>query len=157
MAKFLRYVLAGVLTLLVFSAFVFGALALACQPSRDEVARVTDPTGALDAVLVETNGGATTSFGYRAYVVARGRDFGRGERVARLYAAVRNESAYGANLRWAGPGDLRIEYLTARIADLEHPAVTVGGRAVRVRLEGGIVDSTAPGGGMLWNREGRPR
>ncbi len=43
-----------------------GLASIAClstgQP-RDEVARVASPSGKVDAVVVETNGGATTSFG----------------------------------------------------------------------------------------------
>jgi hypothetical protein len=37
--------------------------------SRDEVARVASPDGRVEAVLIETNGGATTSFGYEVHVV----------------------------------------------------------------------------------------
>ena len=36
--------------------------------SEDEVARVTSPDGRVEAVLIETNGGATTSFGYKVLV-----------------------------------------------------------------------------------------
>jgi hypothetical protein len=38
------------------------------QCTFDEVARATNPSGKVDAVLVERNGGATTSFGYNIYV-----------------------------------------------------------------------------------------
>jgi hypothetical protein len=43
------------------------ALVIAFIPgaSKDEVARVSSPNGQIDAVLVETNGGATTSFDMR--------------------------------------------------------------------------------------------
>jgi hypothetical protein len=47
--------------MLLMAYFIF---LLAGEPSKDEVARNTSPTGKVDAVLLETNGGATTSFGY---------------------------------------------------------------------------------------------
>ena len=42
--------------------------------SFDEVARVLHPQANVDAVLVETNGGATTSFGYEVFVLSRGQN-----------------------------------------------------------------------------------
>jgi hypothetical protein len=50
----------------------FVLLTACSQVSRDEVARVAAPGGQVEAVLVETNGGATTSFGYEVHVVERG-------------------------------------------------------------------------------------
>ncbi|HEU4924800.1 MAG TPA: hypothetical protein VFT23_17200 [Burkholderiales bacterium] len=44
-------------------------LAAAGCANHDEVARVPPPDKQLDAVLVESNGGATTSFWYDVYVV----------------------------------------------------------------------------------------
>jgi hypothetical protein len=41
--------------------------------TQDEVARVPGPSGGVDAVLFERNGGATPSFGYVVYVVPRGK------------------------------------------------------------------------------------
>lgn len=67
------------------------------EPSKDEVARVVSPSGKVDAVLVEINGGATTSFGYEVYVVERGAQ-PSGSPTVSLYGAVRNQHAYGANL-----------------------------------------------------------
>ena len=123
---------------------------------RDEVARATSPSGKVDAVLVETNGGATTSFGYEIYVVpARGSTWLH-KRVAFLYAAARNEQAYGVNLRWARPSDLAIEYLEARQENLALPNIDVAGEQVRVSLRSGVNDLKAPPGGMLYNLEGRP-
>ena len=40
--------------------------------SRDEVAVVASPDRPLEAVLIETNGGATTSFGYEIWVREKG-------------------------------------------------------------------------------------
>src|SRR6266480_4951758 len=133
------------------------ALAAACfLTSEDEVARVTSPSGRLDAVLVETNGGATTSFGYYAYIVPHGKTYERGPRVADLYGAGRSHQASGANLRWEGSRQLIIEYLTARQEHLDRPLAVVGSDTISVSLRSGVIDTTAPGGGMLYHLE-KPR
>jgi hypothetical protein len=62
---------------------------------RDEVARATSPDGVIDAVLVETNGGATTAFGYEVHIVPRGADPSETSQAAFLYAATRGEGAVG--------------------------------------------------------------
>ena len=119
--------------------------------SRDEVARVASPDGRAEAVLVEMNGGATTSFGYEVHVVPKGRP--TSARVAWLYGAVRNENAFGANLKWTDDHELVIEYLEAREQRLERATVSVEGRTARVSLRSGVNDPTAPAGGMLYNLE----
>lgn len=124
--------------------------------SKDEVARVSSPSGAVDAVIVETNGGAMASFGYEVFVIPTGKSTWMKQNVAFLYGAVRNEQAYGVNLRWDSSSDLAIEYLEARQEDLLTPAVSVGGEQVRVTLRSGINDPAAPPGGMLYNLNGRP-
>jgi len=136
---------------------VFVGLTAGCfLTSEDEVARVTSPSGRLDAVLVETNGGATTSFGYYAYVVTHGEKYRLRPRVADLYGAGRSHQASGANLRWEGSRQLIIEYLTARQEHLDRRLAVVGSDTISVSLRSGVIDTTAPGGGMLYNLE-KPR
>lgn len=127
----------------------------------DEVARVRAPDGRADAVLMETNGGATTSFGYRVYVVAPGAAVPQPapdepSEAARLYGAIRNTHAYGANLHWVGADMLAVEYQQAQFDTLLHPAVTVAQRTVQIVLRPGVTDPSAPHGGMLYNLQGRP-
>jgi len=119
--------------------------------SHDEVARAASPDHSVDAVLVETNGGATTSFGYEVYVVPSGAPSSGGVEVASLYAAARSDSAYGVNLRWTDPNHLIIEYLEARIDTVLRPTAQIGPTQVAVSLRPGVPDPTAPGGGMLHN------
>ena len=119
--------------------------------SRDEVVRVLSPDGRIVAVLVETNGGATTSFGYEVRVL--GKDDYNGDEVAWLYGAARSNNAYGANLRWASDNELLVEYLRAREERLEKSIVHVAGRDVRIALRNGVTDAAAPAGGMLYNLE----
>jgi hypothetical protein len=109
----------------------------------------------VDAVLAEENGGATTSFGYRVFVVPRGAAIVRESRdhVAWLYGASRSGNAYGANLRWVGPGALAVEFEAAERDSVLRPTVRVAGESVHVSLRRGITDPTAPAGGMLYNRQ----
>src|SRR5947208_537704 len=109
----------GKLSNMAVSLFVGGnvllavVLCISCtSASSYQVARVTSPNGDLEAVLTETNGGATTSFGYDVTVRARGAK--NGTKVASLYGAIRNEQAFGVNLLWANDHVLRIQYLRAR-------------------------------------------
>ncbi len=135
-----------------------GALAFSCVGpvacmSRDEVARVPAPNGKVEAVLYETNAGATVSFGYEVRVV-RARS-SHGPLVAELYGAVRSDSAYGVNLRWKDTALLAIEYLEAKTDTVLLREARVTGHRIRVELRPGIVDPRAPAGGMLWNLQGR--
>jgi hypothetical protein len=119
--------------------------------SRDEVARVVSSSGRLDAVLVETNGGATTSFGYLVYVVPHGAKPSKGREVAWLYGAGRNEHAYGANLKWEGVSALVVEYREAREVEVRRKTSVLGADTIAVVLRSGVTDSAAPAGGMLYN------
>jgi hypothetical protein len=123
-------------------------------PSIDEVARSQSPEGQFEAILVEINGGATTSFGYQVFVVPRHGKYSDVSPSASLYGAVRNENAYGANLNWVSPTELLVEFEQARSSKLDQSVVTVAGQAVRVELRPGITDVSAPPGGMLYNLRG---
>lgn len=125
-------------------AFLLCCFAAGCV-SKDEVARVPSPDGAIEAVVFETNGGATESFGYQ--IDLREKNRRRGERVAFLYGAVRNDSAWGVNVRWLSDRELRLEYLRAQNETLEKPRVTISGREVSIVLQKGIDDPSAPAGG----------
>ncbi|HKB47700.1 MAG TPA: hypothetical protein VKC57_08390, partial [Ktedonobacterales bacterium] len=119
--------------------------------SRDEVARVGSPSGRIDAVLIESNGGATTPFVYFVYLVPKGAPAPERGEVARLIAATRNDQAWGVNLRWNGSGQLLVEYRDARDVQQPKDAVIWGNDSIRVALKPGVVDRAAPAGGMLYN------
>jgi hypothetical protein len=124
------------------------------EPSKDEVARIVSPSGKVDAVLIETNGGATTSFGYEVYVVEHGASF-FGLPAVSLYDSVRSEHAYGANLKWLSPDSLAVEYLSAKSAKVNTRTEYLGTQTVQVSLRDGVTDNAAPSGGMLYNLRGR--
>ena len=146
----------AVMAILCVAAFllIVRALADSSDVSEDEVARARSPDGRLEAVLVERNAGATTSFGYVVHVVPVGDTPGTHE-VAFVYGAVRNTSAYGVNLRWLSSHQLRIEYWNAKSSELKQPKVVAGGHTVIVSLAPGVLDSSAQPGGMLYNLRGR--
>jgi len=124
--------------------------------TEDEVSRVTDPSGSVDAVLLERNAGMTVDFVYWAYVVKKGGSASQGTRVATWYGATRNAEAYGVTLRWKDSSTLELQYLSARRHALERGDVSIGGRTVAVVLKPGVKDNKAPPGGMLYNLQGRP-
>jgi hypothetical protein len=142
-------VLAGVIVVVT----LLSALNLLFEWSHDEVARVPSPSGGAEAVLVESNGGATTSFGYEVYLVRAGEQYRKGKEVASLYGAVRNASAYGADLRWTSSNRLVIEYWSAGDATILRRKSILGGRAITTELRSGVYNAKAPTGGMLYNRE----
>jgi hypothetical protein len=137
---------------LLMDLFLVGLLV--SEWSKDEVARVVSPSGNIDAVLIETNGGATTSFGYEVYVVEHGAQ-PSGSSAVSLYGAVRNQDAYGANLRWSSSDSLSVEYLSAKSAKVNTPTQSVGTQAIHVTLRDRVTDKAAPPGGMLYNLQGR--
>jgi hypothetical protein len=147
MPRFMVRILASIAGGVVVSALVFLAwLILALQPTRDEVAAVPSPDGQFVARLYEINGGATTSFGYQV-TLAETRVSAEHE-VAHLYGAVRNASAYGANLRWAQRRELSIEFLEARSTNLVAPTLRFPRADIVVVLRSGIADESARPGAM---------
>ena len=131
------------------------ALLSACGASDDEVARVRAPDGRLDAVVVEQNGGATTTFYYTVHLTAPDAPHMRGRRAAFLEGATRSDRAWGVTLRWRTPTELHVAYHQARRTSAQSSRTRIAGRAVQVVLDSGVVDSAAPPGGMLRNRAPR--
>jgi len=121
------------------------------KPSCDEVARVTSPNGKYDAVLFESNGGATTSFWYDIYIIEKGESAWFYDPVANLYGAVRSNQAYGVNLVWSDSQTLTIEYLNAKNETIFFEQTKVDTDVIKVKLANGIYDSESPSGGMLYN------
>lgn len=151
-----RTIAIGAATLFALAAGAFLALWLAFAPSKDEVARVTSPHAPIDAVVVETNGGATTPFGYEVHVVDLGAP-ANGPRAALIVGASRSHDAHGVNLRWSSQRELVVEFMSADSAALERTSFTVAGQIITISLREGVSDSHAPAGGMLYNlRSSRP-
>ena len=120
-------------------------------PSRDEVAWANSPDGRTHAILLETNGGATTSFGYEVELHPADHQGERPVSAGTLYGAVRSECAYGVDLHWLSPTTLALRFDSAEKVDVP-ASVFVGGRWVRVIAQAGNRNNAAPCGGMLDNR-----
>lgn len=121
------------------------------EASRDEVAHANSPDGLTRAILFETNGGATTSFGYE--IELRSATHQDEDPVAggRLYGATRSGCSYGVNLRWLSPTVLALDFMEAK--NLAVPtAATVGGKTITIVSRSRISDENAPCGGMLASR-----
>jgi len=144
--KLLISILIIVLALVLIGYFIF-------RPSYDEVARVTSPNGNYDAVLIELNGGATTSFSYEVYITKKNKNLRFKSSVANFYEAVRSDNAYGVNLIWNNQETLTIQYLTAKESTLSSEYVKIDDEIINIKLKSGINDPTAPNGGMLYNKE----
>lgn len=121
---------------------------LVFAPGVVEVARIASPVGDCEAVLLEVNGGATTSYGYEVYLTPPHGQPQQPELVATLYAARRSSSAYGVNLRWLASNRLALQFESARTHELVQPAAQVGDHVVRVELQPGVTDPAAPAGSM---------
>jgi hypothetical protein len=119
------------------------------------VARVKSPSGRVEALLDENNGGATTSFGYVVSLRPVSSPTATGIRVASTYGAVRNDRAYGMNLVWVGENTLEIQYWKARWATIEHPSIAIDGDTITTRMKADVRDEAAPAGGMLYNVQRR--
>jgi hypothetical protein len=124
------------------------------ETSNDEVARIISPSGNVEAVLFETNAGATTSFGYEVFVVERGTK-PSGSPAVSLYGAVRNPHAYGVNVKWLSPSSLAIEYLSAKSVTVNMQTQSIGMQTIEFALRDGVTDNAAPSGGMVHNLRGR--
>lgn len=139
------------------SAISLAALLLTCcggllgEPARDEVVWANSPDRRIHAILMETNGGATTSYGY--VVELHAADY-QGEApisAGSLYGAVRNECAYGVDLHWLNPLTLELWYESAKQVNVPK-SVIVDGRCIHLIAQGGRGNAAAPCGGMAASR-----
>ena len=122
-----------------------------CRIQSDEVARTASPSGAVDAVVLELNGGATTSYLYEVCLVPHGVACKDADTVVSLYGAGRSEIAYGINIRWVDSLHLNVEYMNAKRVTLRRSSAVVAGGTILVSLKSGVVDPAAPAGGMYYN------
>jgi hypothetical protein len=79
-------------------------------PAFEELERHTSPDGRVDAVLVRSNGGATTSFGYSVHIVPTSTVVDQGTGL--VFACDHQE---GLSVSWIRPKLLLLEYQQARI------------------------------------------
>jgi hypothetical protein len=78
-----------------------------------------------------------------------------GSPAVSLYDAIRNQHAYGANLKWTSPDSVAVEFLSAKSTKIEKSILSVGAQAIHLVVHEGVLDNAAPSGGMLYNLRGR--
>lgn len=116
--------------------------------SRNEVAWANSPDGRTHAILLETNGGATTSFGYLVELHPAGHQGEPPVSAGNLYGAIRSDCAYGVDLHWLDPRTLALRFDRAKQVRVPS-SVVVGGRQVRIVPQPRYKNDAAPCGGML--------
>lgn len=113
-------------------------LAMTAGPSQEEIKRIQSPDGLVDAVVVETNGGATTSFGYKVYIVPKGLEFSEKYLVAKTYGSVLSDGEYGVDVFWED-NMLQVEYATGRtMSDETRPEVLIDGFTYTIQVKKGV-------------------
>jgi hypothetical protein len=126
-----------------------------CRVTQNEVARLPSPDNGMDAVVVEQDYNATTSFLYELRIVSRDSPLQSGVPVASIYGAMRNERAYGINTKWENSSHVVVEFYKSQGVRRTVREINFGGRHVTIELKPGVFDPTAPPGGMAYNRNKR--
>ncbi len=133
---------------LIFAALLLtGCGGLLGEPAREEVAWANSPDRRIHAILSETNGGATTSYGYVVELHPADHQGEAPVDAGSLYGAVRSECAYGVDLHWLNPSTLELRYQSAKQVTVPK-SVIVDGRRIHLLAQGGRVNAAAPCGGM---------
>jgi hypothetical protein len=94
-----------------YFGFLVLFLSISCSAfvSSEEISRVSSPDSVVDAVLVEVNGGATTSTEYYLYIVPKGEKYKKG------YQSLVIDHDKGLKIFWKQDKFLVIEYDEGRI------------------------------------------
>lgn len=130
------------------ATLLLAGAACSAPVASTEVLRVPSPDASVDAVVEQTDAGATTAPGYLISFPAHG--CAPGDAVLRVVGATRSSSGYGVAVRWDGPRAVTVAYLDARFTDpatTPFTAATLAG-PVSVTLHPGVVDPSAPSGTM---------
>jgi hypothetical protein len=92
------------------SGLLFLFLLAGCNfVSREEILRVESPDSVVEAVLVRTNAGATTAYGYFLYIVPKGKP------VSEKTEVLRADHAEDMAILWGAPKELHVFPKEARI------------------------------------------
>jgi hypothetical protein len=115
--------------------------------SKTDVATIFSPDNETIAIVEETNGGATTSFGYNVYLKANSVSGDR-RKAAALHGAVRSECAFGVDVVWRNPEKVEIRYLSSKSEPDYAESLLVGTKAIDIELVTGVTNPSARCGGM---------
>jgi hypothetical protein len=130
-------------TVRVLSWLLLGVVCSACAEHK-EVARIPAPSRDVDAVVVEGNGGATTSFWYDVYLTKPGAEYRSGNQVADTYGSLRRNGDWGVDVSWRTSSDLVVEYKSADRTSLDVRELAIAGRKIAITLRQECPDSGSP-------------
>ncbi len=137
--------------LIVLFSLVICSCNIAGGVSHEERAWANSPDEKTHAILIETNGGATTTFGYLVELHPSDHRGQKPVRVADFYR-VNSQCEYGLHMRWRDANTLVLGFVSADQMHVSKSA-DVGGKDVRIIVEAGEGEYTDPCRGM----KGRPR
>lgn len=115
-------------------------LILGCESVADrQIERLRSPDGKVDAVLVERNGGATTSMAYIIYIVPKGHSVSDKTRIALMDHVHNDRQKDLPGLSWDGDRQLVISFDKAQLLAFTNSMSWRGldnfGYVVEVRLK----------------------
>lgn len=117
---------------------VLGLALASCSPVKEEVERVPSPDGAIDAVVIRVNAGATVSFYYDIYVVPAG-STAQGREVADFYGLYSTDGwAEGMRPIWVDDSALQLRFEKARQGNLRQRSIEVAGRRIQLECNGSV-------------------
>lgn len=104
--------------------------------SEIETHRLVSPNGKVDAVVIEADGGATTSVVQRIYVVEHGsKVLGKPQIVldgALIKKYDQNTSKYGVNIDWDSTNELRISYSSVKRKIINSLTIQVNNQTIYI-------------------------
>lgn len=106
MKKFLIIIMLVIVTIIMIMIFQLNLLPFNI---KDEISRIESPDGKVEAILVQNNGGATTSESYHLYLVPKGSKF---KNKQELFIA---DHVQNLKIKWLKEKQLQISYDEARI------------------------------------------
>ncbi len=109
--KNFKTILIFILVLIFCSCNNTGSNLVESEPFK-ELKRISSPDKKVEAVLVETNGGATTSFGNSVFIVTAGKKIRQGDIAYSVFTA---DHYQGVDIKWDTIRRLLISFDKARI------------------------------------------
>jgi hypothetical protein len=106
-----------------------------------ELRRVKSPDSQMEAVLVEGNGGATTSTLSSIYLIAAGATLDLANRDKSLFDA---DHVSGFDVAWASSDLLHIRYAEARILNFRNFGYGPGSRVIEIQLHPATTNYALP-------------
>jgi len=126
---------------------LLGSCNLTGNVSSEERAWTASPDGQTHAILIETNGGATTAYGYLVELHPSDHQGEKPVRAAKLYR-VASDCEFGPAIHWRDADTLTVGFETAQQIQVNEE-VTVGRKKIHVIVDRTLGDPAKPCKGMI--------